>query len=203
MSKKKEPLKERVTSFIASLTDESAPPSPKDAPWIKHVALLTGVLAAFSGFLTVRTTSLTNDAIYQSDQAILAQAQASDAWAEYQADSIKARIIETQLVSSSPLSASDKAALSKADDEIRARQPQSKQTATDKSQTRDRHLEAGHKRLGEKDTLGYSSLGAQLGIALASVAAMTRKRIAFQYALLIGVASLLVTGYAFFEHTTF
>src|SRR5580704_15857895 len=79
-----------------------------DPPWLKQVAMLTGVLAALAGILTVRATGLTNDAIYESNQAILAQTQASDAWAEYQAESIKARIIETQMIPSNAKSDEDR-----------------------------------------------------------------------------------------------
>ena len=196
-------LKKSVAHMVAALTDENSKPDPASAPWIKHVALLTGVLAAFSGFLTIRTTGLTNDAIYQSNQAILAQAQASDAWTEYQADSIKARIVETQLIPSNPISAADRDALTKTDAEIRARQPQSKQTALDKTQLRDDHFQAGLKRLGEKDTLDYASLAAQLGIALASVAAMSRQRAAFHISVAVGIGALAIAAFAFIQHGLF
>jgi hypothetical protein len=186
-----------VENAVKSFTAKKDGP---EEPWIKHVALLTGVLAAFAGFLTVRSTSLTNDAIYQSNEAILAQAQASDAWAEYQADSIKARVVETEMVPSSPFGAEDKAALAKADDDLRARQPKSRDAALAAMQKRDAHLGEGRARLGERNLLNYASLASQLGIALASVAAMTRKRIAFYIAILVGVASLAITGYAYLQN---
>jgi len=36
---------------------------PSGPPWLRYVALLTGVLAGLGGYLTVRGASLTNDAI--------------------------------------------------------------------------------------------------------------------------------------------
>ena len=87
-----------------------------------QVAVLTGVLAALTGFLTVRMTTLTNQAIYESGQAILSQTEASDAWSEYQAESIKAHIVEMQILPSSPLNANDKAALRKTDEDFRDKQ---------------------------------------------------------------------------------
>jgi len=203
MKEKLQSLKKSAMHLASSLTDEKNKLSAQEVPWVKHVALLTGILAAFSGFLTIRTTGLTNDAIYQSNQAILAQAQASDAWTEYQADSINARIIETQLVPSSPLSAEDKDALSKTDEEIRARQPQSKQTALDQTKMRDDRFQAGLTRLGEKDTLDYASLAAQLGIALASVAAMSRQRTAFHISVAVGFGALAIAAFAFIQHGVF
>lgn len=164
--------------------------------WIKYVAMLTGVLAALAGFLTVRSTILTNEAIYESNQAILSQTQASDAWSEYQADSIKARIIEMQLLPSSTLNAQDKAVLAKEDEEIRQRQPKSRQLANDKTKERETRLSAGMKLLEKKDVLGYAEMAVQLGIALSSVAALVRKRIAFDVGALIGIIGIALAAYA-------
>jgi hypothetical protein len=191
---------EKARKLIAGLDKSKAGDAPPD--WIKYVAMLTGLLAAVAGFLAVRSTSLTNDAIYESDQAILAQTEASDAWSEYQADSIKARIVETEMLPSSPLSADDRAALAKSDDDFRARQPVSRQTATDKIKERDDHMAKGLRHLMEKDLLGYASLATQIGIALASVAAMTRLRMAFAAGVVVGAAGLAITAYAFLGHVT-
>src|ERR1700727_1579979 len=101
-------MKDNVLAKIKTLAENLTPPEADkppsttisehadEYPWLKHVAVLTGVLAALAGFLTVRSTVLTNDGIYESNQAVLAQTEASDAWGEYQADSIKARVVEMQ-----------------------------------------------------------------------------------------------------------
>ena len=201
------PIKKGSASFIDKLManlqldkkadgkDEIEGPS-----WIKYVAMLTGVLAALSGFLVVRSTNLTNDAIYASNQAILNQTEASDAWSEYQANSIKARIIETQLMASSRISLKDRAELSSLDDEIRARQPESKKTAEDKTSERDSHLKEGLKHLADRDLLSYASLAAQLGIALVSVAAMVHRRIAFDFGVIVGLIGVGLTAYVFINN---
>lgn len=170
-----------------------------DAPsWIGHVAVLTGVLAALTGFLAVRATALTNKAIYESNQAILSQTQASDAWSEYQANSIKARMVELQLLPSSTVSAEDRAKLTDMDKDFRDRQNPAKQTAQSKSDEREEHLKTGLKHLQQKDLLDYAGMVAQMGIALASVAALTRQRIAFNAGIAAGMVALLITAYAFF-----
>ena len=89
------PLKSVIAKLKARI--DARKQDGDNPPWLRQVAMLTGVLAALSGFLAVRSTSLTNDAIYESNQAILAQTQSSDAWSEYQADSIKARIVEVAM----------------------------------------------------------------------------------------------------------
>lgn len=165
-------------------------------PWLKYVAMLTGVLAALAGFLVVRSTTLSNQAIFESNQAILAQAEASDAWNEYQADSIKARIVETQMLPSSPISAADRAALEKADHDLRDRQPQSKQLATEKTDDRQTHMKKVQANMGEKDLLEYAGVAIQLAIALASVAAMAKRKLAFAAAVLAGGIGAAIAAYA-------
>jgi len=194
-------IKKFISGFMES-GQTAVPDKTPDVPWLKYVAMLTGILAAISGFLAVRSTNLSNDAIYESNQAVLAQAQASDAWSEYQADSIKARILETQLVPSSPLNAADRKALAADDKEFRARQPQSKHWAETKTAERDAHLNNGLSHLAEKDLLGYAGLAMQLGIALASVAALIRKPAAFYAGATVGMIGIAITAYAFLSHIT-
>ena len=169
-------------------------------PWLKQVAMLTGVLAAFAGFLAVRATTLANEAIYESNQAILAQAESSDAWAEYQADSIKARVVETALSASSAVPPDKRASLEAEAADLRDRQPKSKQTAAARADDRERHLKVGLRHLAEKDLLGYAGLAAQLGIALASVAALVRRRTAFYAGIAAGTVAIVITVYAFAMH---
>jgi Domain of unknown function (DUF4337) len=190
----------KLAAHLAA-TDKSAKSTTDDGPpWIGHVAMLTGVLAALAGVLTVRSTSLTNDAIYQSNQAILAQTQASDAWAEYQADSVKARVVEMQMLPSSTISTADRNNLEGMDNDLRERQPKAKQTAADKESERDDYLKKGLGNLAEKDLLGCASLAAQLGIALASVAALVKNRSVFHLGVAVGVIGLGIAGYALMGH---
>jgi len=197
----KKSLKSVVAKLKARL--DASQKSGAEPSWIKQVAMLTGVLAALSGFLTVRSTMLTNDAIYESNQAILAQTQSSDAWSEYQADSIKAHIADTMMTASDSLASDNRAALKSESTEFRGRQPALKQTANQKAAERDRHLQDGQKRLAEKDLLGYAGFAAQVGIALASVAALVRMRMAFYAGVAAGLAGVAVAVYAMAAHYGF
>ena len=185
-------VKAAVVKLATHDGDHEPPP-----PWINYVAMLTGVLAGLAGFLTVRSTTLTNTAIYESNQAILAQAQSSDAWAEYQADSIKARIVETQLlVTGSTINPDDRAKLEAGAQDLRTRQPKIQQEAQAKAAERDAHLEQGQSQLQTRDLISYANLAVQLGIALASVAAIVRLRRAFEVAVVVGVTGVLIAAYA-------
>ncbi len=163
------------------------------------MALLTGVLAALGGFLTVRSTSLSNDAIYNSTQAVLMQAQASDRWAEYQADSIKQHLADVQLYTTTAgQSGNDRLQADSKDygDRKNHLMAEAKKLESD----RDDELKNGRKLLGEKDTLGYAGMAGQLAIALASVAALTRRKDAFVVSLLFALLAFTVTGYAMVLH---
>ena len=158
----------RVKALAAKLakhdSETGAAPS-----WVAYVALLTGILAGIAGFLTVRATVLTNNAIYESNQAILAQAQSSDAWSEYQADSIKARVIETQLAANPGLDAQSRTRLEGQAQDFRNRQPKIQSDAQNFAKDRDDHLVQGKGLLATRDLLSYADLATQLAIALASV----------------------------------
>jgi hypothetical protein len=54
--------------------------------------------------------------------------------------------------------------------------------------------------LGERDILQYAGMAVQLGIALASVAALTRRYDAFMAGVICGVLGVLTTGYALAAH---
>jgi hypothetical protein len=177
-----------VVSFVKSKADESSAPS-----WLKQVAMLTGALAALAGYMTVRGTYLANDAIYHSSQGILAQAKASDSWAEYQADSVKAHIAQTAMKT-----ATDQ--LSQDYDSYRNQQPEVKQKAEDFEKQRDDEMARSTRRIGERDTLNYAGMAAQLAIALASVAALTRKYNAFIFSAFVGLAAFGITAYAMYLH---
>jgi hypothetical protein len=185
----------RVKALTEKLTkgEKSSEPAPK---WVGYVALLTGILAGVAGFLTVRATTLTNNAIYESNQAILAQAQSSDSWNEYQADSIKARIIETQIATSPALDAQSRATLEGQAKDFRDRQPKIQSDAQNFAKDRDDHLAQGKGLLATRDLISYADLATQLGIALASVAAMVRVRRAFDAAICVGVIGVVIAIYA-------
>jgi hypothetical protein len=181
-------------AIVSAAAAEAAAP-----PWLRQVAMVTGVLAALGAFLTVRSTTLSNDAIYRSTRATLLQAQASDAWAEFQADSIKANIAQTQL----NVLANGQPGRDLLQDEIkdfRSRQPAKQTDAQNLQNERDVQLAHGQQLLGEKDIIGYAGMAGQFAIALASVAALTRRRPAFYAAAFFGMVAFGVTGYAMVMH---
>ena len=173
--------------------EQTSPEKPTPL-WIKRLPMITGVLAGLAGFLTVKQSNLSNDAIYRSNQAVLFQAKASDAWAEYQANSVKKHIdIAAIRTAADPVVKQELETESKA---LLDRQGPLGDQAKDREMSRDNELRQGQARLEEKDMLSYAGVTAQLAIALASVAALTRSKAAFHVCVGAGALGILITGYA-------
>lgn len=185
---------------MESALGRSGPASPAadpGVPWLRYTALATGILSVVAGFLAVRGSDLANQAIYHSNQAVLFQAQSSDAYAEYEADSLKARIVETALLATPALDPAAKTKLEAQSKDFRARQPPLQQKAKDREADRDRELALSQRRLGDKDTLAYAGVAIQLGIGLASIAALTHRFAALVAGVIAGAVGLVITAIAF------
>jgi hypothetical protein len=172
---------------------------PVGPPWLRYVPLLTGVLAGLGGYLTVRGASLTNDAIYRSNQAVLYQAKASDAWNEYQADSLKAHMAQTQLDAGVFVPAA-KGSLENTVKKYKGLQPPIMDEAHGHEAKRDDFLDHAGKLLNEKSYLDFAGVAVQLGIALASVAGLTRRKEAFAGGIVCGAAGAGITAYVLIHH---
>jgi hypothetical protein len=169
----------------------------REVPWLRYTALLTGVLSIAGGFLAVRSSDLASLAIFHSNQAVLYQAQASDAWAEYQANSIKARIVETAALG--PADPAAKTALATQSKDFRDRQPPLKAKAEELEQKRDAELARSAGHLHDKDTLAYAGVAIQLGIGLASIAALTHRFAALVAGGAAGIAGVLIVAFTLLQ----
>ena len=178
------------------MAEETDSKNPGATPsWIKRVPMITGVLAGLAGFLTVRSANMSNQAIYNSNQAVLHQALSSDHWAEYQADSIK-RHVDLAALSTGITDPQGKLKLEAESREMLDRQEPAKDLAAMESKLRDEQLNNGASKLAIKDLLDYAGVAAQLGIALSSVAALTKKRTAFSIGVFAGLVAMVITAYA-------
>ena len=166
---------------------------------MKRVPLITGALAALAGYLTVHGADLSNNAIYQSNQAVLMQARASDKWNEFQADSVKAHVDEAVAATLPPTAGPGRRLAAEASD-LRGRQPPLRADAEQLERDRENLLADGKRKLAEKAWADFAGVAAQLGIALASVAALTRRPAAFTAGVLAGLAAVAMTVYSLVLH---
>jgi hypothetical protein len=75
----------------------------KGSRWTVWLSLSTALLAVLAAVASLKSGACANDAILAKNDAVLHQSKADDAWAHYQAMSVKATIYATQAeVSASP-----------------------------------------------------------------------------------------------------
>jgi hypothetical protein len=130
--------------------------------WIMGVALTAAVLAALAAITALL-------AEHHANEAMITQIQASDKWNQYQADSIKAKVIEAKLGLSTTLgkqaNAGDTERIAKYDKEM----PEIKREAQEKEQESEHHLRQ-HKPLSRGVTMF------QLAIAIGAIAVLTHRK---------------------------
>jgi len=163
-------------------------------PWMKRVAMMTGVLAGLVGFLTVRGNNLSIQANLNSTQAVLHRATASDCWSEYQADSVKKNNAES-LAKIAP-NDDARASLLRDAKAFEARQAPIAKKATDEEALEKQEMQNSDEKLAVRGLIDYAGMAAQVGIALASIAALTRRQFAYWVGMIAGLIAMGITGYA-------
>src|SRR3989475_12510629 len=66
------------------------------ARWIVYLSLTTALIAVFAAIAALESGTFSNEALLEKNEALLAQAKASDQWAYYQAKSVKSAIYASQ-----------------------------------------------------------------------------------------------------------
>jgi Domain of unknown function (DUF4337) len=147
--------------------------------WISWVALSTAilaVLAAIAGLLSGK----------HANEAMMSQIEASDQWSYYQAKSIKASVLDAKM-SLAPNATSDK-------DREKATRYEEEQTEI-KSEAEHKTKEA-KSNFHRHEVFARSVTMFQIGIAIAAISALTKKRRFWIVSLLFGAAGcfFLVLG---------
>ncbi|HVZ33424.1 MAG TPA: DUF4337 family protein, partial [Polyangiaceae bacterium] len=86
-------LKERIEEGVERALEEDGRPG---ARWTLYLSLSTAIIAVFAAIASLESGANSNDALLEKNEAVLAQAKASDQWEFYQAKGIKAFIASTQ-----------------------------------------------------------------------------------------------------------
>ncbi len=160
-------------------------------PWTVWLSLSTAVIAVLAAIASLEAGANANDAIVRKDDAILHQSKADDAWGHYQAAGIKAVIYATQAESATRPELAQKWR-NEAERE-RSEQRVIKDEA-DLEQERVAQMDEGaaHK-LHVHHEFAKSVTVSQVSIALAAIAALTRRKRMWWVSLAVGA-----TGAAFF-----
>jgi hypothetical protein len=159
----------------------------------RWVAIFTAVIATLGAVVGHEAGETANKAILLKNEAILKKADAADQWSYYQAVSTKAHLMELALA----VAPADKTAgfqekldkYNKQKDEISAK--------ADGLEKASGEANAESTRLSEpRERLGTALALMEIAIAVGSVTVLSRQTWLFVFAILGGLAGLVIAGFA-------
>src|SRR5215467_11521027 len=77
-------------------TEHAIEESEHRARWIVYLSFSTALIAVLAAIAALESGTFSNQALIEKNEALLAQAKASDQWAYYQAKGIKAAVYASQ-----------------------------------------------------------------------------------------------------------
>lgn len=142
--------------------------------WIRYLSLSTAMIAVFAAVASLQSGANSNEAILEKSEAMLAEAQASDQWAYFQAKGVKAAIAESQseILADAAKAADQKTKAGKyraEAEEIKKKAEAFEETVKEKNDASKAMMEHHH-RFAIAVTL------LQIAIALSAIAALIRKK---------------------------
>ena len=162
-------------------------------PFITRVSVTIAVLAVITAVTGSLEVTESNGAVVASSRAVLAQDQATDQWSAYQAASIKKHLYGIAGRTPGARAADDARQSAKYTADQDRYQAAAK--AAEASRTRALEESERHERRHHRLTLAATLL--QIGIAISTVAIITRRRAFWLGALGLGVVGALTAGSAF------
>ena len=162
-------------------------------PFISRVSATVAVLALLAATVGSLETIEAGSAITASSDAVLAQEKATDAWGEFQADSLKRHIYgiaADQHGSDAPRYAAVVAQQQAAQKQIQA-QAQDDEKDRDARQAASMLHETRHHWLTGAATL------LEIGIAISTLAIITHRRVFWYGSLVLGAGGLVLFGLAY------
>jgi hypothetical protein len=185
-------LKERLEEAQEKLAEERKEAERASSPsWTLSLSLSTAIIAVFAAIASLLSGSYANAAILAKNEAVLSQARASDQWAYYQAKGIKQTVYASQADALAPTNPAQSSKLrdeashykdEQAEVEKRARELEAK--VEEAGKVADESLERHH-------LYAISVTIFQVAIALAAIAALTRRRPLWLVSLAVGLGGLV------------
>lgn len=162
-------------------------------PFISRVAITVAALAVMAAAATSLETVEGGLAITASSEAVLSQEQATDMWNEYQADSLKKHICGIAADAGGPRAAGYR----KTSKEQTDKQGEIKKRAAEHEAERDRLTGESAVHEHRHHWLTGAATLIEIGIALSTVAIITKRRSFWLGALGLGIAGLALGVMAF------
>src|SRR5215813_9688160 len=81
---------------LEEATERAVEAAEHRSMWIVYLSFSTALIAVLAAIAALESGAFSNEALIQKNEALMAQAQASDQWAYYQAKSVKAAVYASQ-----------------------------------------------------------------------------------------------------------
>lgn len=162
-------------------------------PFISRVSITVAVLAVMAASVGSLETIEAGGAITSASEAVLRQDQATDLWAEFQSDSIKKNLYG--IAADGGGAKAQKYADTSKDEG--AKQAEVRKKATEYESDRDKLLAASRVHEDRHHWLTAAATLLEIGIAICTVAIITRKRSFWLGSLALGAGGLALAAYAF------
>jgi hypothetical protein len=172
-------LKERLDD-----AREASEHEREGTPWIMWLSLSTAIIAVLAAIAALASGAYANDAMLEKNDAVLHQSKADDAWAYYQAKGIEAAFYSTQAESAPrpELAArwhaeGERQRSERTEIRRKAEEEEARVAEMDRESTHSLHV---HHRFATSVTIF------QVAIALAAIAALTRRKAMWWVSLAVG-----------------
>jgi len=186
-------LKEKLDEAIERMESGERSRNPK---WIVYLSLATAFMAVFAAIASLEAGAHSNDAIFEKNEAVLHQSQASDQWSFYQAKGIKATFLMAQSQSLPPMSSELAKRLAEQAEHFNQEQAGIEQRAKELEKRVVKSNQRATAHIGRHHRFAISVTAFQVAIALCAIAALTRRPLLFWGGLAGGLvgAILLALG---------
>jgi len=162
-------------------------------PFIARVAITVAVLAVLAAVAGSLETVEGGRALSSTSEAVLVQDEATDAWNEFQADSLKKHVYGIAADENAANAARYRASAKKYSDS----EDKLMNKAQDREKERDSLLAAAGKHEDRHHWLTGAATLFEIGIAMSTVAIITRRRWLWSAAMIFGVVGLGLLGSAY------
>lgn len=184
------PLEELEAHEHAEHAEHAAHSGVKLVAWVSMTIAILAVLSAVVGSLE---TVMSGQAFTQKNEAVLAQARASDLWNEYEAKSLKKHIYGIAADEGGPKA--DKYRQTQASNAVDETKLQDEAKALEKE--RDDHLKLAEQKEGREHRLTMGATLLHMGIAISTIAIIASKRWPWIASLVLGVAGSAIALWAY------
>jgi hypothetical protein len=185
---------------LEEATERAVEAAEKRESWVIALSFSTAIIAVFAAVAAMESGAFSNEALIQKNEAMLAQAKASDQWAYYQAKGIKGAVYATQsaaLKTSNPELSAD--ARKEADRYSSEQKEISEEAKKLEEEVKERN-EDSNKSLEHHHRFAYAVTMFQVAIALSAIAALSRQKFVWIIGLGISLLGLVyfIDGFRLF-----